>query len=986
MIHRCPWTRPQLPALVWVALLLLVACGSDEGLYDSDGDGSLDHEDCAPADPTVHPDAQDPYGDGLDQDCDGGDGIDRDGDGYPLNVPDTDPLGDCNDSDPDVHPGATEVPNDGVDDDCDGSDRIDLDGDGFAAVIEDCDDSDPSAFPGADEEPDGADDDCDGAVDEGTVGADDDGDGYCEGHPYDGGEPGCWGEALPGDCDDDSPVVHPGATELCDEVDNDCVDGIPDDELDHDLDGWRGCDGDCDDSSGAIHPDAEEAACDGVDSDCVPDPAEVDDDADGSFGCEGDCDDSDPGLNPDDFDSDGWDTCAGDCDDGDPDRHPYHTDYVCDGVESNCIFDPLEVDDDGDGTAECAGDCDDADPGLNNIDSDSDGMDLCSGDCDDADPTRYPGATESCDGFDSDCVFDADEVDDDGDGASDCAGDCDDTDPLLSVADADGDGVDTCSNDCDDADPSRYPGNPAEEPCDGLDNDCVDDPDELDDDGDGWFECAGDCDDTDPGRFPGNWADLPGDSYDGNCDGLDTFDLSGASVVMAGAAGGNRAGFAVSGVGDVDGDGLADILVGAPYHSSSVALVGAAYLLLGADLTDSSMIDLQQAHATLLGEGWTDHAGSTMAAAGDLDGDGFGDLLVGALERSLPDQGHVGTVYLVLGGDLAGGGSLALADAAATITGSLDWGEAGTAIASIDDVTGDGVRDVVVGVPGQGTQSGEAWLFDGAVLAAGGDFGRDDAWTVFTGEAPSDRAGRSVTGIGDLDGDGLGDLAIGASGVDGGGDGAGRVYIFLGANLGSSLLLGLDQADWILDGEAAGDGAGYSLAAGDVDGDGLDDLLIGAPGRDVGGSSAGGGHLVLATSLGTPGVSSLAAADLAFGGEDPDDQAGAAIAHAGDVDGDGLADMVVGARFANDPQDCGRAYVLLGASLASLILAGPTEVPLADSDALFYGEEYSDIAGMSVAGAGDVDGDGRDDLLVGAPLRDLNFGSAGAAYLLLSPW
>jgi len=369
-------------------------------------------------------------------------------------------------------------------------------------------------------------------------------------------------------------------------------------------------------------------------------------------------------------------------------------------------------------------------------------------------------------------------------------------------------------------------------------------PETTDLDGDGHGVADGDCDDTDPSIYPGAPEFLL--THDTNCDGEVGNRLSLADYRFIGELW-DAAGCSVSGAGDVDADGLDDILVGALGGSSDTQSgVGRAYLVLGRSLTSpSSTIELADVGYTFVGESGTLFSGSSVSAAGDVDGDGLDDILIGA---PLNDDGgeNAGKAYLVLGGSLGDASTIDLVD--------------------VDH--------------------------------------------YFIGSRPSEQVGDSVAGAGDVDGDGLGDILIGAYANDDGGSWAGKAYLLLSSDLGA--ITHLTDASYSFIGENSEDFAGNDVSgAGDVDGDGRGDFLIGAFGNDDGGSSAGMTYLIRGGELGATHTTALSSADFRFEGEHSYETAGSSVANAGDVDNDGLDDVLIGAAEWEDSNSTGLAYLLL---------------------------------------------------------------------------
>ena len=1026
-----------------------------------------DTRDCDDALATVNPAGTESC-DGVDQDCDGiiDEGVtteyyaDGDGDGYgdagspaAACLP---PAGyvvaddDCDDTDPSAWPGAPEWC-DGDDEDCDGiideDDAVDApvwytdsDADGFGdaalpvtsceaprdAVADDtdCDDSDFDVSPDAEERCNGIDDDCDRRIDEeDAVDAsvwylDSDADGFGDPLSF---TPACTEPsgylADDTDCDDADDLSWPGAPEICDGADNDCNTLIDDGATlgfyaDLDGDGFGDPDAeilscvtpaasatnaeDCDDNDASTSPGATEW-CNGTDDDC--DGVTDEDDA------------ADASIWYADADGDGFgdytdtsvacdaprDTVADDtdCDDADIDVFP-GAEELCNGIDDDC---DRRTDED---------DATDASTWYRDADTDGFGDALtvdiaCTSrsgyisddsDCDDGESDTWPGAPEICDGADNDCDAVIDEgatlgfyADLDGDGFGDPAVE------IRSCAEP----ADSSTNpdDCDDTAAGVFPG--AAESCDGVDEDCDGAIDDgavdvtswyEDADGDGYGNsavvvtaCAApsayeaddtDCDDTNEYVNP-SVGELCEDGADQDCDGLDvncpllgSAGLATADGIVTGSSATTHAGDGVFACGDLDGDGLDDLMLA----GADTINVGKGWIFFGgvrgAETTSTADVSLS---GRANGDAFGLDAGNG-AGGYDLNGDDAEDLVVGAANDDFSgvNNGSVSVFY----GPLSPGSLGSRAQADLLFRGASSSDTAGTSVALAADMNGDWVEELLVGAPGQdggGSGSGAVYLNFGPLPAhSSGGTSLDFSDVTWVGEDASDAFGAAVARAGDWNGDGLDDVLVGAAGDDDGGTGAGAVYVFTDATA-----TDFDASDYTtkVTGAAAGDEFGTRVSPmGDANADGYADIGVTAPRNDEAGADAGAVWLVSGGGSGLVGASIVS---TRWTGVAVSDRAGDAIAGDGDVDGDGWPDLAVGAsRHATTGTSAGAAWLVYGP------LDSGGSVSLAD--AVFYGEAGGDYAGVAVRFVGDQDGDGREDLAIGA--SSANSG-AGRVYVLL---
>lgn len=482
-------------------------------------------------------------------------------------------------------------------------------------------------------------------------------------------------------------------------------------------------------------------------------------------------------------------------------------------------------------------------------------------------------------------------------------------------------------------------------------------------------------------------------------------DLDGQNgFVINGEAWRDYSGYALDYAGDVNGDGLADLIIGAPgARPNNQTFAGKAYVIFGSKLGYPSSFELSDINGSngfsIHGIAADDSTGSSVSAAGDVNGDGFDDLIIGARGASPNGVLLAGKSYVIYGSDSGFPNPFDLSTLNGqngfVINGVNNSDRAGSTVSAAGDINDDGIHDLMVAAvladPNNLSKAGIVYVI----------FGDDDGFSspfelsslngsngfAIHGIDEHNELGRSLSYAGDFNADGIDDVIIGAFLAEANGAmDAGQSYLIFGSDTGFTHPLELSSLNGtnglVLNGAAAFDEAGIAVStAGDVNGDGIADVIIGAdhpPFPQIGGEAvAGNSYVVFGSDSGFTHPLELAGLDgsngFAIESDFDFDGAGFAVSQAGDLNWDGIDDLIVGAYAADHEglNDVGSSYVIFGSETG---FPNPLTLSTLNGSNGFvaHGSLDDERTGSTVSHAGDVNGDGVDDVIIGAQYANAN--------------
>jgi len=436
--------------------------------------------------------------------------------------------------------------------------------------------------------------------------------------------------------------------------------------------------------------------------------------------------------------------------------------------------------------------------------------------------------------------------------------------------------------------------------------------------------------------------------------------------------------FTISGAGrnttfDFNGDGIDDVIVGASYDDDAGQASGCAFIFFG-NHSSSSPINASDANVKLIGETAGDTFGTSVSSAGDFNNDGFDDVIVSAPYNKAIDVGS-GRAYIIFG-KTNPPNVIHASNADVIFNGEAFLDTFGFSVSSAGDFNNDGFDDILVGAPQDddgGAESGCSFIFFGSsnppsiIDAANADI-------KLIGEDTEDDFGFTVSSIGDFNADGFSDVIVGARWDDDGGDKSGCAFIFFGS-ANPPVQIDAANANVKLIGKDSGDYFGYCVSsAGDFNDDGFDDTIVGALNVVNNGSKSGCAYIFFGNTNPLV-VIDASNADVKIIGETMLGRLGISVSYAGDLNHDGIDDVILGCHYETIDSKPGDVIVFFGSKNP------PTTINASKADIKITGEDADDQFGNSISSAGDFNIDGVTDIIVGARNSDDSGDYSGCAFI-----
>jgi Ca2+-binding RTX toxin-like protein len=476
-------------------------------------------------------------------------------------------------------------------------------------------------------------------------------------------------------------------------------------------------------------------------------------------------------------------------------------------------------------------------------------------------------------------------------------------------------------------------------------------------------------------------------------------DLTGSNgFTINGVSPYDTSGYFVSGAGDINGDGIDDVIIGAPgfngKNPDATTSPGSSYVVFGKQGGFDPTLNLSDLTGTngftIEGIAAGNQTGVSVSSAGDINGDGIDDVIIGALYADPNGLDKAGVGYVVFGqqGGFSDKFDLNTLDGTNgfTIEGIAEGNETGVTVSGIGDFNGDGIADLIIGSPfadPNGIYSGSSYVVFGsqAGFAPTLNLSTLDGTNGFAINGANEYAlSGKVSDAGDINGDGFKDVIIGAYGAN---DFAGTSFVLFGSEQPFSPSFNLSQINgtngFAINGIAGGDYSGFSVSsAGDFNGDGFGDVIIGAPVADT---VAGQSYIVFGKEGGFSASLNLSELDgtngFALNGVNAFDFSGISVSAAGDINGDGLDDVIIGASYA-DPSgrtNAGSSYVIYGRT-PIIGTKGKDSLYGTVSDDTIYGRGGNDTI-YGGEGVNTLFGEDGNDLLYGGSQVDYIYGGKG---------